>query len=221
MSRLVVFGDSLAAGGHAYTYPGGRPWADLVADALGLDLDNQGVGGSLLHDPASGQATVGAKVGAWLAAGGCADVAVILAGHNDIQQHQVDYSTPMSPTSLEQSKWAAVDLDNALRPHVLHVLWVTLCPRTHGSLYQGPTAGWETVINARRVDFNAWLVANFGPRAIDTRGLLGDQPVAGEAGLGNTALYIGDGLHLNPSGHEQLAPTIIAALRALGIGVAA
>jgi len=211
---IACFGDSITQGGYL-DFPADA-WPALVARRLGVPVDNRGVGGSILHnsDPAGHpvRLMVADAVAAAVASWACSPptVAVILAGHNDVIEHQIDYTRPMSPTSLEQSKWAAVAVtDTLLTAGVQHVLWVTLCPRAVGTLTDGhPT--WPGIIQERVNDWNMWLSAWLAPtqRVIDTRGRLGDTA----GGLGDAAFYIGDGLHPNALGHRVLADRVAAAV---------
>lgn len=211
MTTIACFGDSITQGNNL-DFPGDA-WPALVARRLGIEVDNRGVGGSLLHNsgPASPpRLMVADAVAAAVASWACSPptVAVILAGHNDVIEHTVDYSQPLPATSLEQSKWAAVGVDSTLRAAgVRHVLWVTLCPRTVGTL-TADHPDWPGIIQTRVVNWNAWLLAQFGTSVIDTRGRLGDTA----GGLGDTAFYIGDGLHPNALGHRVLADRVAAAI---------
>ena len=212
---ITCFGDSITQG--AYLDFPADAWPALVARRLGVPVDNRGVGGSILHnsDPV-GHPTrlmvadaVSAAVESW--ACNPPAVAVVLAGHNDVIEHEINYSQPMPVGSVEQSKWAAVGVDSTLRAAgVQHVLWVTLCPRAVGTLTDGhPT--WPGIIQARISDWNTWLSAWLAPsqRIIDTRGRLGDTA----GGLGDPAFYIGDGLHPNaPGGHRVIADRVAAAI---------
>lgn len=177
MTTIACFGDSITQGNNL-DFPGDA-WPALVARRLGIEVDNRGVGGSLLHNsgPASPpRLMVADAVAAAVASWQCVPptVAVVLAGHNDVIEHTVDYAQPLAPTSLEQSKWAAVGVDSTLRAAgVQHVLWVTLCPRTPGTL-TADHPDWPGIIQGRIVNFNAWLLAQFGVNVIDTRGRLGD-----------------------------------------------
>lgn len=208
---IACFGDSIVQGNNL-DFPGDA-WPALVARRLGIEVDNRGVGGSLLHNsgPASPpRLMVADAVAAAVASWQCVPptVAVVLAGHNDVIEHTIDYSQPLPPTSLEQSKWAAVGVDSTLRAAgVQHVLWVTLCPRTPGTLtFDHPD--WPGIIQTRVANFNAWLLAQFGASVIDTRGRLGDTA----GGLGDPSFYIGDGLHPSPLGHRVIADRVAAAI---------
>lgn len=208
---IACFGDSIVQGGNL-DFPADA-WPSLVARRLGVEVDNRGQGGSLLHNsgPASPpRLMVTDAVAAAVASWQCVPptVAVVLAGHNDVIEHTIDYSQPLPPTSLEQSKWAAVGVDSTLRAAgVQHVLWVTLCPRTPGTLtFDHPD--WPGIIQTRVANFNAWLLAQFGASVIDTRGRLGDTA----GGLGDPSFYIGDGLHPNALGHRVIADRVAAAV---------
>ena len=211
MTTIACFGDSITQGNNL-DFPGDA-WPALVARRLGIEVDNRGVGGSLLHNsgPASPpRLMVADAVAAAVASWACNPpaAAVVLAGHNDVIEHTIDYAQPLAPTSLEQSKWAAIGIDSILRAAgVQHVLWVTLCPRTPGTL-TADHPDWPGIIQGRIVNFNAWLVAQFGANVIDTRGRLGDTA----GGLGDPSFYIGDGLHPNVSGHRVIADRVAAAI---------
>jgi len=208
---IACFGDSIVQGGNL-DFPADA-WPSLVARRLGVEVDNRGQGGSLLHNsgPASPpRLMVADAVAAAVTSWQCVPptVAVVLAGHNDVIEHTVDYSQPLPATSLEQSKWAAIGVDSTLRAAgVQHVLWVTLCPRTPGTL-TADHPDWPGIIQGRIVNFNAWLLAQFGVNVIDTRGRLGDT--AGS--LGDPSFYIGDGLHPNALGHRVIADRVAAAV---------
>ena len=209
---IACFGDSIVQGGNL-DFPSDA-WPALVARRLGVPVDNRGVGGSILHnsDPAGHpvRLMVSDAVAAAVASWQCVPptVAVVLAGHNDVIEHTVDYSQPLPATSLEQSKWAAIGVDSTLRAAgVQYVLWATLCPRTPGTL-TADHPDWPSIIQTRVANWNAWLIAQFGANVIDTRGRLGDTA----GGLGDTAFYIGDGLHPNVSGHRVLADRVAAAV---------
>ncbi len=209
---IACFGDSIVQGGNL-DFPSDA-WPALVARRLGVPVDNRGVGGSILHnsDPAGHpvRLMVSDAVAAAVASWQCVPptVAVVLAGHNDVIEHTVDYSQPLPATSLEQSKWAAIGVDSTLRAAgVQYVLWATLCPRTPGTL-TADHPDWPGIIQGRVVNWNAWLLAQFGTSVIDTRGRLGDTA----GGLGDTAFYIGDGLHPNALGHRVLADRVAAAV---------
>ena len=209
---IACFGDSIVQGGNL-DFPSDA-WPALVARRLGVPVDNRGVGGSILHnsDPAGHpvRLMVSDAVAAAVASWQCVPptVAVVLAGHNDVIEHTVDYSQPLPATSLEQSKWAAIGIDSTLRSAgVQHVFWVTLCPRTPGTL-TADHPDWPSIIQTRVANWNAWLIAQFGANVIDTRGRIGDTA----GGLGDTAFYIGDGLHPNSLGHRVIADRVAAAV---------
>lgn len=210
---IACFGDSIVQGGNL-DFPSDA-WPALVARRLGVPVDNRGVGGSLLHNsgPASPpRLMVADAVAAAVTSWQCVPptVAVVLAGHNDVIEHTVDYAQPLAPTSLEQSKWAAIAVDSTLRAAgVQHVLWVTLCPRTPGTL-TADHPDWPGIIQARINDWNTWLSAWLAPsqRIIDTRGRLGDTA----GGLGDPSFYVGDGLHPNALGHRVIADRVAAAV---------
>lgn len=209
--RICAFGDSITQGNNLDFAV--DAWPHLVARRLGVTVDDLGVGGSLLHNsgPASPpRLMIPDAVNAAIASWSCRPpaAAVVLAGHNDVIEHTVDYAQPLAPTSLEQSKWAAIAVDSALRAAgVPLVLWVTLCPRTTGTLTQDHP-DWPPIIQGRVVNFNAWLVAQFADRVVDTRGRFGDTG----GGLGDPSFYLGDGLHPNPNGHRVIADRVAAAL---------
>ncbi len=210
---IACFGDSITQG--AYLDFPADAWPALVARRLGVPVDNRGAGGSILHnsDPAGHPVrlmvadAVSAAVESWTIPPA---VAVVFAGHNDVLEHTIDYSQPIPVTSLEKPKWAAVAIDSTLRSAgVQYVFWVTLCPRTPGTL-TADHPDWTGIIQARINDWNTWLSAWLAPsqRIIDTRGRLGDTA----GGLGDTAFYIGDGLHPNSLGHRVLADRVAAAV---------
>lgn len=202
MTCLIALGDSMTAGRYLDS-PSTEAWPSLLT---GVTVTNRGVGGSFLHGSAP-------LVRDTLTGMGAADVAVVWAGHNDVITHSPEWPYPADPRSIEHSRWAAIELDQALAAAAVPlVLWVTLAPRTHGTLTEA-TPTWPDIIQARIRSWNAWLCQQWPERVIDIRGRLGD--VAG--GLGSPALYIGDGLHINALGHAIVAGRVNAALRARGL----
>lgn len=213
-TRVVVFGDSIAAG--RYLDNPSDAWPALLAKR-GVTVENRGVGGSILHNASPSipnrlmiNDAITAAINEWN--GNAPKYAIMAGGANDIVEHQTA-SYPSDLTSEEHPRWELVYMSQRLRAAgVQTILYVTLVPRSEGTITDAyPT--WPGILQARTASFNAWLRAGFPGSVIDTRGHFGDL----RSGLGNTAFYIGDGLHPNALGQRVIADRVAAALTARGL----
>lgn len=211
MTRVAVFGDSIAAG----TYlPSSEAWPQVVAAQLGITVENLGVGGSLIHNPSPEipnrallKNAIASAVTEW--AGNVPNAAVILCGANDMVEHAPEAPYPSNLHSTEYPRWELVYAIAQLHTAgVPNVYIVTLTPRAEGTLTDAnPT--WPGILNGRTMSFNDWVRAGYPGHHIDTRGAFGDI----RSGLGNTAFFVGDGLHPNALGHKAIADRVTPFLR--------
>ena len=211
-ARVAVFGDSITAGTYLdFTVDA---WPAVVAERLDIDVENRGVGGSLLHNAwpsIPNRLMIGDAVDAAIAEWGAnvPDAVVLAGGANDMIEHRADAPYPADLQSQEHPRWALVHIMWRLQAAgVSNIYFLTLTPRAEGTLTDAyPT--WPGILQERTASFNAWLRAGFPTTVIDTRGHFGDV----RSGLSNTAFYVGDGLHPNSLGHRVIGDRVASFLR--------
>ena len=141
-------------------------------------------------------------------------------GPGDVQGMRVEHGdeytdyrlTPatrqVNPRSLEQPKYVLQDLVAQIRASGVEARVIGITPRSNG----GAREDFNLPIQARVVSMNSWSSACFGSRFVSIEGRLGDI----RGGLGNTAYYTGDGLHLNALGQQSVADAVYHSLRDFG-----
>ncbi len=210
-ARVAVFGDSITAGTYL-DFPDAA-WPAIVSERLDIDVENRGVGGSLLHNASPqipNRLMVGDAVNRALTEWGAnvPDAVVMAAGANDIIEHQAA-PYPGNLASEEWARWTLVWISQQLRESgVQRIYFLTLAPRAEGTLTDAyPT--YPGILQARTASFNEWLRAGFPGSVIDTRGQFGDL----RGGLGNPAFYNGDGLHPNALGQRVIGDRVASFLQ--------
>lgn len=215
--KALFLGDSVTAGWANDDVSDGWPY--LFAARSGWEITNLAVGGSLLHDPlvtdqlSSSSRSILKQVPVNLSA---FDLVIIDSGRNDVIEHGDEYTdyrlTPatrqVNPRSLEQPKYVLQDMVAQIRASGVEARVIGITPRSNG----GPREDFNLPIQARVVSMNSWSSACFGSRFVSIEGRLGDI----RGGLGNTAYYTGDGLHLNALGQQSVADAVYHSLRNFG-----
>jgi lysophospholipase L1-like esterase len=184
----AAFGDSITAGTWLPSYA--DSWIPKLETRLGITIANHAVGGAPLHDPAGGAALLDAVTAA-LAGAPAPDVAIVLAGTNDLMTH--DTST------LTQSIAAAQQVQDTLTAAGSRVVWLGVLPMGYGTSHRDVDV---PVLLSRLRVLNAGLYGIAGPGAwFDTDWLFD----ADAGGFVADPSWLLDGLHPTPKGADQLA----------------
>jgi lysophospholipase L1-like esterase len=183
----AAFGDSITAGTWLPTYA--DSWIPKLEARLGISIANHAVGGAPIHDPGGGPVLLD-QVTAALAGGPAPDVAIILAGTNDLVTH--------GNAELAQSAAAAQLVQDTLTAAGARVIWLAILPIGYGSSHPDH---WLPGLLERRELLNDQLRPIAGPGCwFDTDYLFG---AAG--GLVTDPAWLLDGLHPTPAGASQMA----------------
>lgn len=184
----TAFGDSITAGTWLPTYA--DSWIPKLEARLGIAIANEAVGGAPLHDPGGGPVLLDAVTAA-LAAGPAPDVAIILAGTNDLVTHDAG--------TLHQSAAAAQQVQDTLLAAGVRPVWLAILPMGYGTSH--PDSYVAPLLERRRL-LNDSLRQIAGPGCwFDTDRLFG----ADAGGFVADPAWLLDGLHPTAAGASQMA----------------